>query len=266
MTVGLSTYAFFWQWQPTAQHPLDLFDLVDKTAAFDVKLFQICDYPKIEAFPDGEVDRLHRAASSEGVALELGTRGVRPDHLRRYLALARELEVTLVRSMLNTADHSPTSSEAVSMLRQIIPAYEQAGVTLALETYEQVPVATLVDIIEQVSSPNLGICLDPGNCVAALELPTDTIARTAPYVRNLHVKDFAFTRKDGWVGFTFAGCPLGEGLLDYDAMIGAVRPNERGINQIVEHWLPWQGDSATTIALEDQWTLHNLNYLRSREA
>jgi len=266
MTVGLSTYAFFWQWQPTAQHPLDLFDLVGKTAAFDVKLFQICDYPKIEAFHAGEVDRLHRAASSEGVALELGTRGVRPDHLRRYLALARELEVTLVRSMLNTADHRPTASEAVSMLRQIIPAYEQAGVTLALETYEQVPVATLVDIIEQVDSPNLGICLDPGNCVAALELPSDTIARTAPYVRNLHVKDFAFTRKDGWVGFTFAGCPLGEGLLDYDAMIGAVRPNERGINQIVEHWLPWQGDRATTIALEDQWTLHNLNYLRSREA
>src|SRR4029453_10152890 len=127
---------------------------------------------KIEAFHAGEVDRLHRAASSAGVALELGTRGVRPDHLRRYLALARELEVTLVRSMLNTADHRPTSSEAVSMLRQIIPAYEQAGVTLALETYEQVPVATLVDIIEQVNSPNLGICLDPGNCVAALELPT----------------------------------------------------------------------------------------------
>jgi len=212
------------------------------------------------------VRRLHQVASSKGVALELGTRGVRPDHLRRYLDLAGKLEVTLVRSMLNTADHRPTRAEAVSMLRAITPAYEQAGVTLALETYEQVPVATLVDIIEQVNSPNLGICLDPGNCVAALELPTDTIARTAQHVRNLHVKDFTFTRKDGWVGFTFAGCPLGEGLLDYDAMIDAVRPNERGINQIVEHWLPWQGDSATTIALEDQWTLHNLNYLRSRGA
>ena len=266
MTVGLSTYAFFWQWHSTAQHPLDLFDLLCKTAALDVRLFQICDYPKLEAFDAGEVDRLHRAASSEGVALELGTRGVRPDHLRRYLELAGELEAIMVRSMLNTADHRPTSSEAVGMLREIMPAYEQAGVTLALETYEQVPVSTLVDIIEQVDSPNLGICLDPGNCVAALELPADTIARTAAHVRNLHVKDFRFSRQDGWVGFSFAGCPLGEGLLDYDAMIDAVRPNERGINQIVEHWLPWQGDSATTIALEDQWTLHSLNYLRSKQA
>ena len=47
MTVGLSTYAFFWQWHSTAQHPLHLIDLVEKTAAFDVKLFQICDYPSI---------------------------------------------------------------------------------------------------------------------------------------------------------------------------------------------------------------------------
>ena len=56
------------------------------------------------------------------------------------------------------------------------------------------------------------------------------------------------------MGFTFAGCRLGEGLLDYDGMIRTVRPDERGINQIIEHWLPWQGDSATTITLEDQRT------------
>ena len=88
-----------------------------------------------------------------------------------------------------------------------MPRYEAAGVTVALETYEQVPVDTLIDIVQQVDSPALGICLDPGNCVAALETPTSTIERTAPYVRNLHVKDFAFSRKDGWVGFTFAGSP-----------------------------------------------------------
>ena len=81
----------------------------------------------------------------------------------------------------------------------------------------------------------------------------------------MHVKDFAFSRKDGWVGFTLAGTPLGEGLLDYDHLIGTVRPDERGISQIIEHWLPWQGDSATTCAIEDQWTHHNVNYLRSKE-
>ena len=264
MTVGLSTYAFFWQWHPTAAQPLDLAAMITKTAGWGVELFQICDYPAIEAYDADQLRALAAHARAAGVRLELGTRGVGADHLHRYLDLARELDVTLVRSMVNTAEHRPSVAEAVEQLSAALPAYASAGVTVALETYEQVPVATLVELVERVDSPALGICLDPANCVAALEPPDRTIALTAPYVRNLHVKDFSFTRKDGWVGFTLAGCPLGEGLLDYDAMIEAVRPDERSINQIIEHWLPWQGDSATTIDLEDQWNRHNLDYLRSK--
>ena len=40
-------------------------------------------------------------------------------------------------------------------------------------------------------------------------------------------------------------------------------PDARGISRIVEHWLPWQGDSATTTALEQRWTEHTLSHLRS---
>jgi 3-oxoisoapionate decarboxylase len=264
MTVGLSTYAFFWQWQPVAEAPMSLTDMVGQTAAWGVERFQICDYPQIESYDETQLAELRRYAEQRGVALELGTRGLGPDHLRRYLRLADLLDVRLVRSMFNTADHRPTKGEAIELLTTVLPDFERAGVTLALETYEQVPVEVLVDTVSAVGSPNLGICLDPANSVAALEHPTHTIDITAPHVRNIHVKDFAFSRKDGWVGFTLAGCPLGDGLLDYDYMIETVRPDERGIDQIIEHWLPWQGDSATTIRTENEWTLHNLEYLRSK--
>ncbi|HSU45866.1 MAG TPA: sugar phosphate isomerase/epimerase, partial [Arthrobacter sp.] len=86
----------------------------------------------------------------------------------------------------------------------------------------------------------------------------------APYVVNMHIKDFAFSRRDGWVGFTFSGTPLGEGLLDYDHMVQAIRPQTRDINQIVEHWLPWQGSEEETLRLEDQWTRQSLEFLRSK--
>jgi sugar phosphate isomerase/epimerase len=263
MTIGLSTYAFFWQWHPTNPAPIDLHAMVDRTADLGATLFQICDYPQIEEYDAAALRDLRTHAGRRGVALELGTRGVTPGHLARYLDLARALDVTLVRSMLNTAAHRPARAEAVTLLREALPAYEQAGVTVALETYEQVPTATLVDVVAAVSSPNLGICLDPANCVAALEHPDDTVAKAAPWVRNLHVKDFAFTREDGWVGFTLAGCPLGAGLLDYHRMVAAVRPAERAINQVIEHWLPWQGDSASTCDLENRWTTANLETLRS---
>ena len=261
MTIGLSTYAFFWQTHHTAPKPLSLCDIIAKADDWDVRLLQICDFPAIEGFDRTEVRELAATAQRRGIALELGTRGISPAHLRHYLDLAQQLDVVLVRSMV-TREQAPT---AEGLLAEVISDYEKAGVALALETYEQVPTARLVEIVDTIGTPSLGICLDPANSVAALETPRSTIDLTARHVRNLHVKDFVFTRQGGWVGFTYAGALLGEGLLDYDYLIDTVRPDERGINKIIEHWLVWQGDNETTCRVEDDWTLHNLHYLRRRE-
>ena len=260
MTIGLSTYSFFWQWHETAERPIGLPDMLAKTADWGVSLFQVCDYPPVSAGEPREIAALATAAHRRGIALEVGTRGVDPGHLATFLGIAQRCDAVLVRSMIPAAQ----LGDAVELLRASVPAYERAGVRLALETYEQVPTARLVEVVDAVNSPCVGVCLDPANSVAALETPVSTIEATADKVLNLHVKDFAFSRRDGWVGFTFAGAKLGEGLLDYDAMIARVRPDQRGINQIIEHWLVWQGDSATTCALEDTWTRHNLAYLRER--
>ncbi|MGW7566041.1 sugar phosphate isomerase/epimerase family protein [Streptomyces tendae] len=262
MAYGISTYAYFWRISSRAPEPMGLPDMLRDTAELGGQVFQICDYPPIETYDRARLADLRDTAADLGLTLELGTRGIRPDHLLRYLDLAGELGVTLVRSMLNTADHRPDTTEAVALLKEAVPRYAAAGVTLGLETYEQVATDDLVSVVRAVDDPHLGIVLDPGNSVARLERPADVVAATAPYVVNIHVKDFAFTRRDGWVGFTYAGCPLGEGLLDYDAMIAAVGPGDRGINQIVEHWLPWQDEGYdATARLEHQWTQHSINTL-----
>ncbi|MFD7972789.1 sugar phosphate isomerase/epimerase family protein [Streptomyces clavifer] len=261
MSYGLSTYAFFWRISDRAPRPLTVHEMLTRTRDLGGEVFQICDYPPIETFDDAQLDAVRATAASYGITLELGTRGVGTEHLAAHLRIARRLGVTLVRSMLNTADHRPSVAEATALLRTAVPAYAAAGVTLGLETYEQVSTDDLLAVVRGVDSPHLGVVLDPGNSVARLERPADVVDATAPYVVNIHVKDFSFSRQDGWVGFTFAGCLLGEGLLDYDDMVRKVRPDERGINQIVEHWLPWQGDFAETARLEDQWTRHSINTL-----
>ncbi len=181
-TIGLSTYSFFWQWHAeTVAEPITLTGMIDKTAALGATLLQICDYPLIESYTDEELRILKAYGDSKGVTFELGTRGVTPEHLALYLRLAQALDVTLVRSMLYTATSRPTASEAEQMLKDAVVGYEAVGVTLALETYEQVSSSVLVDIVTAVGSPNLGICLDPANCVAALEHPADVVRRTAPW-------------------------------------------------------------------------------------
>lgn len=264
--IGLSTYSFFWQHSTKAPEPLDLPAMLRATRGFGVDLLQICDYLPILGYSAAQLRDLRSLADDLGLTLELGTRGVGVDHLATFLKLADALDASLVRSMVNAPDRRPTLAEADALLRQSLPAFEAAGVTLALETYEQVASADLVALVESVANPFLGICLDPANSVAALELPKDVVERTAPYVRNIHVKDFAFTRRDGWVGFTLEGAELGTGLLDYDHLVATVQPEARGINQVIEHWLVWQGSYEETRRVENLWNSHNIAYLRSKES
>lgn len=265
MAIGLSTYAFFWRASDRVPAPLTLAQMLEQTAAIDVRLFQICDYPQIESWSDEQLDALRLQADALNIQLELGTRGLQTAHLQRYLHMAERLNVSVIRSMFNSASHRPGLEEAAALIETILPRFEQQRVRLCLETYEQVNSARMMSVIDRFPSDYLGVCLDPANCVAALELPQQVIANTAHRVLNLHIKDFAFSRQDGWVGFTLAGCPLGEGLLDYDLLIEQVRPDARGINQIVEHWLPWQQDAQSTCQREAEWTQQSVNFLRHRQ-
>lgn len=265
MAIGLSTYAYFWRASSRVPAPMSLSDMLAHCAGMGVTVFQICDYPAIESWSDSELLALRAQADSLNLQLELGTRGLDNAHLQRYLHMADLLGVSVVRSMFNSATSRPTLAEAAAMIEGILPAFETQQVHLCLETYEQVRSADMMSVIARFDSPWLGVCLDPANCVAALELPEQVIANTAHRVLNLHIKDFAFSRQDGWVGFTLAGAPMGEGLLNYDQLIASVQPDTKGINQIVEHWLPWQQDAESTCALETRWTQQSVDYLRQRQ-
>lgn len=261
--IGLGTYAYFWQHSDRSPEPLSLIGAFEDTKAQGVDLFQICDYAPLETMSDTALRDAASAARDLGLTIELGTKGIVPEHLARFLSLTEIFEARLVRGMLYGPDSRPTLAEAETWLRSSIRSFEAAGVDLALETYEQVATADLVGLVERVGSDRLGICLDPANVVARLELPRDCVELTAPLVKNVHVKDFAFARQDGWVGFTYSGAAMGTGLHDYPHLRAVVNPGERHINEIVEHWLPWQGDIETTVRTEREWTRNTLEYLRS---
>jgi 3-oxoisoapionate decarboxylase len=261
--IGLSTYSFFWEHSERAAEPLSLRGAFEATAALGVGLFQICDYAPLEAMDERELSEAAAAARDLGLVVQLGTKGLEPGHLRRFLALADVFGSQLVRSMLTGPASSPSLDRAGAWLAEVLPEYEAAGVVLALETYEQVSTADLVDLVTAHRSDHLGICLDPANVVARLEHPRDCVTTAAPHVVNVHAKDFAFARQAGWVGFTYSGVEMGTGLHDYPHLLSTVSPRERGIDEVVEHWLPWQGDAETTVRTEREWTRAAVAHLRA---
>jgi 3-oxoisoapionate decarboxylase len=261
--IGLSTYAYLWRCSEVNPKPMTLQEMLLDAAELGSQVFQICDYPLVETFGSYELTNLRRTAESHGMILELGTRGIRSHHLKHYAQIAENLGAAFIRSMIQPA-HTPVD-HAVDQLGPIVEDFSARGLTLGLETYEQISSPDLVGLMESVDNAALGIVLDPGNCVANLELPNDVVERTAPWVNNLHIKDFAFSRQPGWVGFHLSGAPLGEGLLDYSFMAEAVNASDRGLHQIIEHWLPRRDSAEKTLRDERMWTQHAIDYLRSKD-
>ena len=274
MKIGIGSYSLFWEFESRNPSPLDIPGMIDRAAQLGCDVFQICDDPRIEQLDPAGLHDLREQAELLGIELELGTRTVGREHLSRYVEIAEALGARTLRSMVQSQEIEGGPAAAVAELRATLPRLESAGITLALETYEQVPTRTLLGLVEELDSPHVGICLDPANCVSALEHPKDVVEACAPRTVNLHVKDFAFARQEGWVGFTYSGAPLGEGLLDLDHELRhvysgdqAASVGDRAPSAIVEHWLPWQGDLDTTVETERAWTDRTLAALRDwREA
>src|SRR5699024_9094709 len=282
MKIGIGTYSLFWELPERNPESLGISGMIDRASQLGCEVFQICDDPRIEGLDPAQLQELRERAEILGLELELGTRTIGREHLDRYLDIAEALGARTLRSMIQSQEIATGAPAALSELRRTLPRLESTGITLALETYEQVPTPVLLEVITALDSPFVGVCLDPANCVSALGHPKQVVESCASHTVNLHVKDFAFARQEGWVGFTYSGAPLGQGLLDLDHELSAVygagtpgtgrrsaptsttaRHDRICPSAIVEHWLPWQGALETTAPTDRAWTDRPLAALRS---
>ncbi|MET3143154.1 UNVERIFIED_ORG: hypothetical protein ABIB13_002885 [Arthrobacter sp. UYEF2] len=124
---GLSSDAFFWQLSDKVAEPLSIHQALERTAELGVDLFQVCDYAPLETMTDSELVAVWATADRLGIALELGTKGIRVEHLRKFLHIARDP------GLAPAADHvqrpgPPTAGEAVAIFKKVLPDFEAAGV------------------------------------------------------------------------------------------------------------------------------------------
>jgi sugar phosphate isomerase/epimerase len=162
--------------------------------------------------------------------------------------------------VVDTTAHHPHPQEVVALLRMMLPAFEQAGVTIAIENHDRFKVQTLVDIVRALNSRFVGICLDTVNSFGALEDPVRVVEALSPYVVNLHIKDFRVRRANHNMGFVVEGTPAGQGMLDLPRLLEQLRP--RDFNAILELWPPPEVDTDATAAKEEVWVQSSVKHLR----
>lgn len=92
------------------------------------------------------------------------------------------------------------------------PVLRRHGVRLGVENHKDFRAAELAELLNKVSSENVGWCFDFGNNLALLEDADRLLQHVGPFLVTTHVKDMALMADE--VGFQMAEVPLGQGVLD----------------------------------------------------
>jgi sugar phosphate isomerase/epimerase len=241
---------------------MDGFAFLRRAADLGLHLVQIADNLPLDGLSSVQLEALLDEARRLEIEVEVGTRGIAPDHLRRYLQVAQMAGSSIVRVVIDTASDHPGVDEVIETLRSILPEFEAANVTLAIENHDRFKAATFVDILKAVDSTHLGICLDTVNSFGSLEGPDVVIETLGPYVVNLHIKDFTIRRVDHNMGFVISGAPAGQGMLDVPALLARLHGFGRRFNAILELWPAPEAEIAQTITKEDAWAEESVAFLK----
>lgn len=264
MQYGLGSYAYAWAIGVPGYdipQPMTHIAFIERAAELGFGLVQIADNLPLHTLSDEQSTAMLLAAKSQNIRIEVGTRGIAPDHLRRYLEIAQRCKSSILRVVVDTSDHHPEPDEVIDTLGDILPEFAKAKITIAIENHDRFKSATLAHIIQVLDNPYVGICLDTVNSFGALEGPDVVIDMLGPYVVNLHLKDFEIKRLDHNMGFSLTGTPAGSGMLDIPSLIRRLKAFNREFNAILELWPWWTGDALSTIDMEDRWARESVRYL-----
>ena len=94
MQLGLSSYTYTWAVGVPGSMPLKPLspeDLVDKAVAAGLGLVQIADNLPLEKMSEKELIDLEKYSSGKGVEIEMGGRGLTPEHTIQCLETAKSL-------------------------------------------------------------------------------------------------------------------------------------------------------------------------------
>ncbi len=142
--------------------------------------------------------------------------------VRRALIIARQLNAPIVRvfSGLRSKPAVPSALEDDRLFMSALKSFNSAGISLALENEPACKVATGEELLSVAGSQplaSLSFWFDVGNYYAVNGPQLGPVARIAPRIRYVQVKDFTQT-EDGELSF----CAVGQGEVPIGRFLDAI--------------------------------------------
>ncbi len=278
MQIAIDSYCYhryFGEVYPGLESPPDrrmtLDEVVDRAIAFGVEGVSLESFMLDDASPE-RLAALRRRLDQAGLArvwawghpngLGSGNRPEALDALFAHLEVARALGAGVMRICAGGRRTRPASwaehrRDLLPLLQRAAERAEARGVVLAVENHVDLLADELVELLEAVDSPALGVCLDTANNLRLLEDPMVAIETLAPYARATHLKDITAYRGDPRSFGFWPSVPLGQGLIDIPATLRLLRQHGyQGLLALeIDYLHPAHGDEASAIGA-------SLDYLR----
>lgn len=266
MKFGISSYTFTWAVGVPGSmpdHPLSVLGLLKKAYLSGIKLVQIADNLPVEKLTEEELKLILDYSAEKGISLEMGGRGLTPEHTLKCLDIAERINSPILRMVIDNQVFEPSIIEIKLIIRDLLPELRKKRIKLAIENHDRLKAREFEDIIQSIGSEWVGICLDSVNSMGAGE-GFETVAEILiPYTINLHIKDFTIFRVRHKMGFVIEGRPAGKGMLNIPDLIS--RTSQTGLCQsaILELWTPPEQAIEATIKKEGKWADESIEYLKS---
>ncbi len=115
--------------------------------------------------------------------------------------------------------HDQQIAALIDMFKRAVEIAEEHEIKLAVETHVDFNSDEMLQIIEGVDSPYLGVTFDTGNLLRVWDDPLKGMEKLAPHVYATHIKDLMPIKGapvDEW--YFFSSVPVGEGCIDNERL------------------------------------------------
>lgn len=263
MNLGISSYSFTWAVGVKGSLPEKPFtgsDLLDTARAFGISLVQIADNMPLHEMTEEQIENLIQKAEAYDMAVETGASKLTASNLERYIDLAKRMNSSILRFSIDGEDYRPRVAEVIAIVKNSLPELKEHGIVLALENHERLFTHDFRKMMEAISDPAVGICLDCANSLGVGEGFREVVTALAPYTVNFHLKEVFIKRKYHMMGFDIEGRPFGEGRLPLEWMLKQLPAKCK--TAILEQWTPPEDELKKTIEKERDWAGRSVAYLK----
>jgi sugar phosphate isomerase/epimerase len=155
MRLGLSSYTYTWSTGVPGslpEAPLSTCGLVEIAEAKGIDLVQIADNLPLEKLSDDDLDLLHDYSEAKNIGLEMGGKGLTPEHTIKCLDIAERINSPLLRMVIDNQGFEPSIPEIKLIIRDLLPEFRKKRIKLAIENHDRLKAREFENIIQSIGS------------------------------------------------------------------------------------------------------------------